>query len=189
MADEPAGTIVRLDDTALTVADPADEVRGKKAVDSNGEEIGDVDGLMIDESERRVRFLEVGSGGFLGLGEKKRLVPVEAVTRIEGDTIHIGRERMHVAGAPEYDPEVLPASRYHEDQYPPWRRRAMPTRPDAEHDDVVEHHHHASRADGAADGVRTEEVHLEGPGRGVQQACVGATRSARQAVEDANEPE
>jgi len=137
MADQPAGTIVRLDDTALTVADPADDVRGNKVVDSNGDEIGDVEGLMIDETERRVRFLEIGSGGFLGLGERKRLIPVEAITRIEGDTIHIGRERTHVAGAPEYDPDVVPASRYYEDQYgywdyppfwsggymyPPWRR-------------------------------------------------------------------
>lgn len=136
MTDQ-TGTIVRLDDTTLMLADPADDVRGWKVVDSNGDEVGDVEGLMIDEAERRVRFLEVGSGGFLGIGEKKRLIPVEAIARIEDDRIHLGHERGHVAAAPAYDPELVTEKRYYEDlygywdyppywtpgaMYPPWRR-------------------------------------------------------------------
>jgi sporulation protein YlmC with PRC-barrel domain len=137
MADEPKGTLVRLEDTGLTVAEPGDDVRGRQVVDSNGDEIGRVEWLMIDESERRVRFLEVGSGGFLGLGEKRQLIPVEAITRVEEDTVHIGKERGHVAGAPVYDPSVVTEPQYYEDlygywnyppfwhtgyRYPPWRR-------------------------------------------------------------------
>lgn len=120
MVDQPEGTVVRLDDTALTLAQTADDVRGKTVMDSNGEEIGEVDGLMVDEHERRVRFLEVGSGGFLGMGEKKRLIPVDAITGIDNGTIHIAQERTQVAGAPEYDPEVVPDQRYFEDQYEYW---------------------------------------------------------------------
>jgi sporulation protein YlmC with PRC-barrel domain len=110
-------TLVRLEDVALEVADPADDVRGRKVVDSNGDEVGKVDGLIIDEAERAVRFLEVGSGGFLGLGEHKRLVPVEAITGVDQDAVHISPERTHVAGGPAYDPDIELARRDYDDVY------------------------------------------------------------------------
>lgn len=62
-------------------------MRGRQVVDRNGDEVGKVEGLIIDEQERRVRFLEVGSGGFLGLGE------------------------------PVYNPNVVPQRDYFEDVY------------------------------------------------------------------------
>lgn len=123
--DNAPGTLIRLDDTALILAEPADDLRGRKVVDRNGDEVGSVDGLIIDEKERRARFLEVGSGGFLGLGEKKQLIPVDAITRVDEEVVHISTERTHVAGAPVYDPEVVPERRYYEDlygyyEYPPF---------------------------------------------------------------------
>jgi sporulation protein YlmC with PRC-barrel domain len=63
---EKTATLVRLSDTELTVADPAADMRNRKVVDRDGEEIGEVDDLLIDAPEKRVRFLEVASGGFLG---------------------------------------------------------------------------------------------------------------------------
>jgi sporulation protein YlmC with PRC-barrel domain len=115
--NDPTGTLVRLDDVDLTLADPGDDLRGRTVIDRNGDEVGTVDSLLIDEDERRVRFLEVGSGGFLGLGEKKRLVPVDAITRVDDDTVHIATDRDRVAGAPMYDPEVVPQRHYLEDVY------------------------------------------------------------------------
>lgn len=117
MADEAPSTLVRLEDTDLTLDVPADDVRGRKVVDRHGDEVGDVDGLVIDEQERKVRFLEVGSGGFLGLGEKKQLVPVDAITSIDADTVQIAIDRTHTASAPAYDPKVVPEHRYYEDLY------------------------------------------------------------------------
>lgn len=107
MADEMA-TLTRLGDSDLTVADEAEDVRGRTVVDRSGEEAGKVDGLLIDESERKVRFLEVGSGGFLGLGKKQVLVPVDAVTRLDDDHVYISMGREHVAAGPGYDPELMP---------------------------------------------------------------------------------
>ena len=65
MTDATA-TLVRLGDTELTLADGADDIRDRTVFDRNGDEIGRIDGLIIDEDERRVRFLQVASGGFLG---------------------------------------------------------------------------------------------------------------------------
>ncbi|GAA4428344.1 hypothetical protein GCM10023169_29350 [Georgenia halophila] len=108
MADETHAALVALSDTDLTVQ-PEDDVRGRPVFDRHDERIGDVDDLVIDEEERRVRFLQVGSGGFLGIGEEKRLVPVDAVSRVE-DNVHIDKTREDVAGSPAYDPEVVRAS-------------------------------------------------------------------------------
>lgn len=106
MNDDMA-TLVRLSDTGLTLADPEADIRGMTVVDRNDEAIGDVDDLVIDETERRLRFLEVGSGGFLGIGKEKRLVPVDAVTGID-DKVHIDQDRDRVAAGPGYDPELTP---------------------------------------------------------------------------------
>lgn len=104
---ERTATLVRLSDTDLTVADPAEDVRDRSVVDRDGEEIGKVNDLLIDEREHRVHFLEVASGGFLGLGKTKFLIPVEAITRISADTVFVNQTRQHIAGAPGYDPDLI----------------------------------------------------------------------------------
>jgi sporulation protein YlmC with PRC-barrel domain len=115
--NERTHTLVRLDDVDLTLADSADDLRGRTVVDRGGDKVGKVDGLLIDEDERKVRFLEVGSGGFLGLGEKMRLVPVDAITLVDEDNVHISTDRDRVVGGPVYDPDVVPERHYLEDVY------------------------------------------------------------------------
>ncbi|HZX05772.1 PRC-barrel domain-containing protein [Kribbella sp.] len=115
--DRDAHTLVRLTDVGLELADLADDVRGRKVVDRNGDEVGKVDGLIVDEAERRVRFLEVGSGGLFGLGQRRLMVPVEAITRVEDDVVHVSQDRDQVAGGPTYDPEVVVERRYYENVY------------------------------------------------------------------------
>lgn len=107
MADQST-TLVRLGDTDLTVASEADDVRGHDVVDVDGEEVGTVDSLLIDRGERKVRFLEVGSGGFLGIGKEVVLIPVDVVTSIDDRNVYIDRRRSHVAQSPGYDPELTP---------------------------------------------------------------------------------
>lgn len=106
MNDELA-TLARLSDTGLTLADPEADIRSMTVVDRDGEEVGTVDDLFIDEAERHIRFLEVASGGFLGLGKEKRLIPVDAIAEID-EQVHINQERSLVAAGPGYDPELMP---------------------------------------------------------------------------------
>ncbi|HWC33138.1 MAG TPA: PRC-barrel domain-containing protein, partial [Actinomycetota bacterium] len=115
------GTLVRMADADLTVADPADDVRGRTVVDATGDEIGDVKSLLIDEDERKVRFLEVESGGFLGLGSETRLVPVDAVTRVEENAVHVDQTRESVHGSPAYDPELEQDAAYYGEVYSYYR--------------------------------------------------------------------
>lgn len=106
MATPQTASLHKLSDSGLTVASSAEDIRDRKVLDRNGEEIGKVDDLMIDDKEQKVRFLRVASGGFLGLGETKFMIPVDAITRITSDDVHIDRTREHVAGSPPYDPDL-----------------------------------------------------------------------------------
>lgn len=101
-------SLIRLGDAGLTVPREQD-IRGLEVVDREGESLGDVDELLVDEQEHQVRFLEVGSGGFLGIGQEKRLIPVDAVARID-ERVHVSTTRTQVAGSPVYDPEVAQAA-------------------------------------------------------------------------------
>jgi hypothetical protein len=65
--------------------------------------------LIIDDTEKRVRFMLVSSGGFLGIGEKRMLIPIDAITAVDDKNVHITRTREHVVGAPVYDPAVVNA--------------------------------------------------------------------------------
>jgi sporulation protein YlmC with PRC-barrel domain len=106
MRDSKA-TLCKLSDSNLTVANPDEDIRGRSVVDRDGEEVGDVDDLIIDGQEAKVRFMRVASGGFLGLGQTKFMIPIDAVTRIADDTVHIDQVREHIAGAPRYDPDLV----------------------------------------------------------------------------------
>ena len=106
MADTGMATLRKLGDAGLTVADPQEDVRGRKVIDSSGEELGHVDELMIDDREHKVRFLRVASGGFLGIGESHFMLPVEAITRISDDEVLVNQTRERIAGSPRYDPDL-----------------------------------------------------------------------------------
>jgi hypothetical protein len=105
--EEKVPQLVRLRDTDQTVSRSGEDIRGRMAKDKDGRDLGTIDGLLIDEAERKVRFMEIASGGFLGLGESKSLIPVEAITRTTADAVYIGHTRDHVAGAPRYDPDLV----------------------------------------------------------------------------------
>ena len=105
MAQDGSTTLVRLGDTDLTVQ-VEDDIRGLHVLDRDGDDIGEVDELLVDEQETKVRFIEVGSGGFLGIGTEKRLIPVDAITQV-GDDVRVDTTKRAVAASPAYDPEVV----------------------------------------------------------------------------------
>lgn len=112
MSEEQVPTLIDLDDANLILENPDDDIRGRKVIDRNEQEFGEVDGLLVDERDEKVRFLRIASGGFLGLGKTKRLVPIDAITRVGDDAVHIDRTKEHVAGTSPYDPQVVSPTYY-----------------------------------------------------------------------------
>jgi uncharacterized protein YrrD len=103
MSDE---RVVSMEAKGLTVANPAEDVRGLTAVDRHGDEIGRVTDLLVDEATGVSRFLEVESGGFLGLTGERRLVPTDAVLRVDEHGVHLDEARERVHASLRYDPEL-----------------------------------------------------------------------------------
>jgi sporulation protein YlmC with PRC-barrel domain len=102
--------LVRLGDSDFVPANPEDDVRGKDVYDAVGQRIGSVEDLYIEPQEREMRFLQVSAGGFLGMGEKPLLVPVEAVVEVAEDrlTIEPGRTEK-VEGPAPFGTRVAPS--------------------------------------------------------------------------------
>jgi sporulation protein YlmC with PRC-barrel domain len=107
MTINQTASLLSINDEELVVKDPAEDVRGRKVLDKAGLEIGEVDDLLVDDRERKVRFLRVAAGGFLGLGETRFLVPVDAITKVEAKAVHVDQTRDHVTSGPRYDPELV----------------------------------------------------------------------------------
>ncbi|HVC75144.1 MAG TPA: PRC-barrel domain-containing protein [Candidatus Micrarchaeaceae archaeon] len=107
MSLNPNSSLSKLSDTGQTVANADDDIRGRNVKAKDGEDLGTVDDLLIDDQEGKVRFLRVEHGGFLGFGEAKSFIPVDAITRITKDDVFIDRSREQVAAAPRYDPDLV----------------------------------------------------------------------------------
>jgi uncharacterized protein YrrD len=94
-----------LSQTHLDLTDPKEDVRGRKVFDRDSQEIGKVDDVFIDPTERRVRFLSLKSGDVLGLGGKKLLVPIDAITSVTPDKVVINQRGDRIVAGPQVDRE------------------------------------------------------------------------------------
>lgn len=117
MTDTNFATLVKLRDSDQTVADSKNDIRGWRVVDKDRQPLGKIDALLLDEKENKVRFREVASGGFLGLGEATSFIPVDAITKITADEVHISQSAENVAGAPAYDSTLVNQRHFWENTY------------------------------------------------------------------------
>lgn len=97
--------MVALGDSDLVLVNKEDDVRGMSVLDPNGRRVGQVDEIVVDEEARRARLLVVTSGGILGMGEDRRLVPVEAIARVSDD-VHLHHTHDDVKHGAQYDPTL-----------------------------------------------------------------------------------
>jgi sporulation protein YlmC with PRC-barrel domain len=121
--------LVKLSDSDLVLADPEQDVRGLEVYDNNSDQIGSVADLYVDEEHHRVRFLDVRAGGFLGIGEKNFLIPVQAVLEVEEGNLTVDQSRQKVLDSPPFDTSVVPQGSYQRDIYDYYGY--TPPRPDA----------------------------------------------------------
>src|ERR671910_2436242 len=75
-----AMALIKLRDSDLPRDATAKALLDGEVYDRDGEKIGSVKDLYINTEDEDVRFLDVGVGGFMGLGEKHFMIPMEAFT-------------------------------------------------------------------------------------------------------------
>ena len=88
---------------------PQRELRQRGVFDSSGSLIGHVENIYVDD-EGTFRFVDVSMGGFMGLGRKHHLVPLEAIAEEEpGSSITLTLDQQSVQSAPTLgDPHTAP---------------------------------------------------------------------------------
>lgn len=89
----------------------ASKLIGMEVQNEAGEDLGEIEDLVIDVKTGKVRYLALSSGGFLGLGGKLFAVPMDAMKlRQRGDTAHfvlnIDKDRLKTA--PGFDENNWP---------------------------------------------------------------------------------
>ncbi len=109
---EKLATMMRLSDSEQVLADPDQDIRGRRVLDRDGNEIGRIDDLLIDTELKKVRLLRVEHGGLFGIGATPLYIPVEAVEHVTDDEVAVNRSRVQVAEAPHYDPDLFDGDKY-----------------------------------------------------------------------------
>ena len=87
---------------------PQRELRQRGVFDSGARLIGYVENIYVDD-EGTFRFVDVCMGGFMGIGKKHHLVPVEAIAEEEPGSITLRVDQQTVHSAPTLgDPHTAP---------------------------------------------------------------------------------
>jgi len=98
--------LTKFSEAELPLEEPWQDIRGLEVYDVNGEQIGSVEDLYVDRDSRLPRFLEVSAGGFLGIGKKHFLIPIEEISREMGeDRVTVNQPRDKVVESPDFDPD------------------------------------------------------------------------------------
>ena len=104
---QPRSPLIKLSEFDVPLEESWQDIRDLEVYDVAGEQIGSVEDLYVDRETRLPSYLVVSAGGFLGVGKKTFLVPVEEVSRSVGEervTIQVPKEK--VLNSPEFDPGV-----------------------------------------------------------------------------------
>src|SRR5215210_992359 len=106
---QPRSNLTKLSETELPLEESWQDMRGLAVYDNRDEQIGSVVDLYVNRKSRRPRFLVVSAGGFLGIGKKQFLIPVEEVSRdMDEERVTVTEPREKVVNSPEFDPDVVP---------------------------------------------------------------------------------
>lgn len=98
-----AGGLTRVTGAVAAVANAADDLRARKVRDADNLRCGRVRAVFVDDVEHRPRFLVVGRAGFLRIGARRALLPVDVIRSTTLPTVWLRVTRDRIAGAPGYD--------------------------------------------------------------------------------------
>lgn len=96
--------------TVIAAMQSYTKIEGSDVFDRNGDEIGEINDLVIRKSDGDIAFATVAHGGFLGVGDKHTPVPLGAFvynTDLEGFQIGMGKKEF--AELESFDDEAVPS--------------------------------------------------------------------------------
>ena len=99
--------LAKLSELDVPLEESWQDIRDLDVYDVADQQIGTVEDLYVDRQARLASYLVVSAGGFLGIGKKHFLIPVEEVSRDVGEervTVTVPKEK--VLNSPEFDPDL-----------------------------------------------------------------------------------
>ncbi|HEU0164678.1 MAG TPA: PRC-barrel domain-containing protein [Thermomicrobiales bacterium] len=118
------GNLVSLRDSAMTIANRDDDIRGRHVVDANDGEIGWINDLLLGDDAGEISYLDVTCGWFFGYWRSHELIPVIDILDIDDETVHIDRAAGEHPHLPAYHPALTEHTEQHEERH--GLRRFMP---------------------------------------------------------------
>jgi sporulation protein YlmC with PRC-barrel domain len=79
---------------------PASKLIGENVLDNKGDHLGKIEDLAIDFDQGRIRYAILSFGGFLGMGEKRFAVPMQALQRFGDEdrfVLNVDRDKLKSA--------------------------------------------------------------------------------------------
>jgi ribosomal 30S subunit maturation factor RimM len=104
MAQGEGSNLVKLDDFEGELDEHWQEIRGRKVIDKNGDEVGTVEELYIWEGPSTVHLVTVSGE------ERSFLIPVHTVTNVDEEAVALEVGRVKVMDSPEFDLDDVPDS-------------------------------------------------------------------------------
>ena len=104
MAQGEGSNLVKLDDFEGELDEHWQDIRGRKVIDKNGDEVGTVEELYIWEGPSTVHLVTVSGE------ERSFLIPVHTVTNVDEEAVALEVGRLKVMDSPEFDLDDVPDS-------------------------------------------------------------------------------
>ena len=84
-------------------------ILGAKIVNAQGEDLGEIEDLVIDTRDNRVAYAIVSFGGFLGMADKHFAIPWKAISFDARDKVAIlNIDKDRLTNAPGFDKDKWP---------------------------------------------------------------------------------
>jgi len=88
----------------------ASTLEGDKVVNRQGEDLGEIDEIMIDVPRGRIAYAVMSSGGFLGMGDKLFAIPWSALTLdTDNKCFILDVDKQRLENAPGFDKDHWPS--------------------------------------------------------------------------------
>ncbi len=88
----------------------ASTLEGDKVVNRQGEDLGEIDEIMLDVPRGRIAYAVMSSGGFLGMGDKLFAIPWSALTLdTDNKCFVLDVDKQRLENAPGFDKDHWPS--------------------------------------------------------------------------------
>ncbi|TVQ60953.1 MAG: hypothetical protein EA378_10285 [Phycisphaerales bacterium] len=83
------------------------DLKGSRVVGSDGDRIGRIDDVIVDQSSGHIGFVTLETGGVLGMGTTTRPIPWEALHRVGENEFRLSVTEDRISQGPELDTDDL----------------------------------------------------------------------------------